>query len=399
MTGLLRRALFLLALLACVGLAAPAWACPFCSMQGQTLTQEVDQAAMVLYGTLSNARSGPAGEFDKGETDLVLEKVIKSHKFVEGKKKVTLPRYIPPTKGNEDVRYLIFCDLFRGKIDPYRGMPVKTDDMPKYLEGALKVKDRKVSDRLRFFFDYLNNEDVEIANDALKEFGNAEYKDYHAMAADLPAEKVARWLKDPKTPAYRFGLYASILGHAGKNKHEYAKLLRSLVEDPEQRVSSGIDGILAGYVMLKPKEGWAYLRGILGDTSKEFLMRYAALRAVRFFVDFRPDVVPLKDSVEAVSLLLDQPDVADLAAEDLRKWKRWEMTDRILGLKDKESHDVPIIKRAILRFALCSPQKAAKAYVAEQRKLDEQSVLDAEELLRLEQTPPPATSATDARKK
>ncbi len=396
MAGPIRqRALPLVALLACLGLAAPARACPFCGMQGQTLTQEVDQAAMVIYGTLTNARPGPAGEFDKGETDLVLEKVIKSHKSIEGKKKVTLPRYVP-TKGNEDVRYLIFCDIFRDKIDPYRGMPVKGGDMPTYLEGAVKVKEKKVGQRLRFFFDYLNNDDVEIANDALKEFGNADYKDYQGMASDLPADKVAGWLRDPKTPSYRFGLYASVLGHARKNKDEYAKLLRSLVEDPDKKVSSGIDGILAGYVLLKPKEGWEYVRGILGDSSKEFLLRYAALRAVRFFVDYRSDVMPIKDSVEAISLLLDQADIADLAIEDLRKWKRWEMSDRILGLKGKESHDIPIIRRAILRFALCSPAKAAKAHVEEQRKSDEQLVLDAEELLKLEQTPPPAAATPPA---
>jgi hypothetical protein len=396
MAGLLRqRALPPVALLACLGLAAPARACPFCGMQGQTLTQEVDQAAMVLYGSLTNARPGPAGEFDKGETDLVLEKVIKSHKSIEGKKKVTLPRYVP-TKGSEDTRYLIFCDIFRDKIDPYRGMPVKGGDMPKYLEGAVKVKDKKVSQRLRFFFDYLNNDDVEIANDALKEFGNSDYKDYREMVSDLPAEKVAGWLRDPKTPSYRFGLYASVLGHARKNKDDYAKLLRSLVEDPDKKVSSGIDGILAGYVMLKPKEGWEYLRGVLGDSSKEFLLRYAALRAVRFFVDYRPDVVPVKDSVEAISLLLEQSDIADLAIEDLRKWKCWGHTAKVLGLKAKESHDIPIIRRSILRFALQSPVEAARGYVEEQRKADEQAVIDAADLLKLETTTP-ATPPTESR--
>src|SRR5262249_44699270 len=154
-----------------------------------------------------------------------------------------------------------------------------------------------------------------------------------------------------------FGLYASILGHSSKNKEEHAKLLLSLVEDPDKRVNSGVDGILAAYVMLKPKEGWQYVRGVLKDSKQDFLMRYAALRTVRFFVDYRTDIIAKKDSVEAISQLLDQPDIADLAIEDLRKWKRWELTDRILGLKDKDSHDVPIIRRSILRFALCSPQK------------------------------------------
>jgi len=377
----------LIALLIWVGLAAPARAwCPFCGMQGTTLTQEVNQASMVLYGTLKNAKAGNReGDFSGGTTDLVIERVIKPHKIVENQNKITLDRYVP-NAGN--TKFLIFCDVFKGKVDPYRGMPVRGDDMPTYLEGATKVKDRKITERLRFFFDYLNNEDEELATDALKEFGNVDYPEYKEIAPHLPADKVAGWLKNPKTPSYRFGLYASILGHASKHKAEDAKLLRSLVEDPEKRVASGVDGILASYIMLQPKEGWQFLRGILKDPKQEFLMRYAALRAARFFVDYRADIIAKKDAVEAVRLLLDHPDIADLAIEDLRKWKCWDQTDRILNLLNKESHDVPIIRRAILRFSLSSPEKAAKAYVEEQRKRDEQSVLDAEELLKIEQNTP-----------
>jgi len=337
---------------------------------------------MVLYGTFTNARAGNPGDFAGGTTDLIIEKVIKPHKVVENKNKITLDKYVPPVG---KTKWLVFCDVFKGKIDPYRGMPLRSDDMPNYLEGATKVKDKKNSERLRFFFDYLNNEDQEIATDAFKEFANVDYPDYREIAPYFPADKVAKWLKDPKTPSFRFGLYASILGHSRTNKVEYAKLLRSLVEDPEKRVNTGLDGILASYVMLQPKEGWQFVRGILKDPKQEFTTRYAALRAVRFFVDYRSDIIPKKDCVAAISQLLDQSDIADLAIEDLLKWKSWELTDRILALKDKESHDIPIIRRAILRFSLRSPQKAAKAYVEEQRKRDEQSVLDAEELLKIEQ--------------
>src|SRR5207237_551851 len=130
-------------------------------------------------------------------------------------------------------------------------------------------------ERLRFFFDYLDNDDVEISNDAYKEFGNADYKDYKDMAKQLPAAKIAGWLKDPKTPAFRYGLYASMLGHCGRA--EDADLLRAMLDDAQKHSLSGVDGILAGYTMAKPKEGWEYIKGILKDPSKEFTFRYAAL--------------------------------------------------------------------------------------------------------------------------
>ncbi len=282
MAGLPQRILSLLiALLALLLLIPLADACPFCGMQGPTLTGEVGQAKLVLYGELTNAKEQANGD---GTTDLVIENVIKNElagkkddPLAGNNKTVRLDRYLPPLGEAGKYRYLVYCDFFRGKIDPYRTVPViKDGGLAKYLLGALEHKDESIGKRLRFFFDYLDNPDLEISNDAYKEFGNADYKDYKDMAKDLPPERVARWLKDEKTPAFRYGLYASMLGHCGKEEH--AKLLRDLLEDPAKRLGSGVDGMLAGYVMLKPKEGWTYTRDLLKDGTKEFMIRYAALR-------------------------------------------------------------------------------------------------------------------------
>jgi hypothetical protein len=388
-----RRLLVLgLAVLVWVGSVRAAHSCPFCSMQGQTLTTEIGQASMVLYGTLENAKMDPNAGFNEGTTDLAIETVVKDNEVRAEKKVITLNRYVPSV-GDAKYKFLVFCDVFKGKIDPYRGMAVKTDsDIAKYLTGALKVKDKDIAARLRYFFDYLDDADIEVSNDAYKEFANASYTDYSGLAKTLPAEKIAGWLKDPNTPDFRYGLYASMLGHCGKAEH--AELLRGLLDNPQKRVSSGVDGILAGYVMLEPKEGFDYVRGILKDPSKDFTLRYAALRAVRFFWDSRPDLIQKKDLLEAVSALLDQGDIADLVIEDLRKWQQWQLSDRILGLRNKASHNVPIIRRAILRYALACPGSEASSYVEEQRKKDPRLVQDAVELLKLESAATPATQAT-----
>jgi hypothetical protein len=397
MAGLLPRRLppALLAVVACLLPVVPAAACPFCTMQGQTLTGDVGQASMVLVGTLGNAKLTGADTLE-GTTDLTVESVIKDNEIIKGKKVVTLPKYIPGD--DKKYKFLVFCDVFKGKIDPYRGVAVKADcDVAAYVKGALEVKDKKVGERLKFFFKYLDSDEVEVSNDAYKEFGNADYKDYKEMAKDLPAATLAKWLKDPNTPSFRFGLYASMLGHCGKA--EDAKLLRGMLDDPDKKVITGADGILAGYIMLDPKEGWDYLRATLKDEKKEFTQRYAALRAARFFHESRPDVIAHGDVVKAAALLLDQGDIADLAIEDLRKWGCWDQTDKVLGLYNKWP-DVPIIKRSILRFALSArdlnpdgsvnkdkPNPKAAAFVAELRKKDAEMVESAEELLRLETIP------------
>src|SRR5438094_6642557 len=73
----LRRLLLLGIIVLALGyVSAPAPACPFCSMQGQTLTADVSQASMVLFGTLTNAKLDPNGDLGGGSTDLVIEGVV-----------------------------------------------------------------------------------------------------------------------------------------------------------------------------------------------------------------------------------------------------------------------------------------------------------------------------------
>src|SRR5437773_2192593 len=126
--GLLSRTLVPAAALALAlaPLAAPAAACPFCTAQGTTLTTEAGQASMILYGTLSNPQLAAGGDFGQGTTDLTVELVVKPHEILAGRKTITLPRYVPVDKDNP-VKYLVFCDVYQGKIDPYRGVAVKPD--------------------------------------------------------------------------------------------------------------------------------------------------------------------------------------------------------------------------------------------------------------------------------
>jgi len=388
MIGLLRRhvGLLLLALGTWVVSASSGEACPFCNSKGTTLTEEVAQASMVLFGAAANANEV------KETTDLKVEVVIKDHKERKKRDVIQVKRYIPPSLDGIRYDYLVFFDVFEGKMDPYRGMPVRPKSkLPQYLKGALAVKDKPLPQRLRHFFDYLDSDDTDVSNDAYKEFGNADYKDYQGMAKDLPAERIIRWLEDKNTPTFRFGLYASMLGHCGKEKD--AGVLRKLLDDPERRAGSGVDGVFAAYVMLKPKEGWKYTRDVLKDSKQEFTVRYAALRAVRFLHEYRPDLVSKKNLVEGSCLLLAQDDIADLAIEDLRRWQSWDKVKDVLALRDTASYKVPIVRRAVLRYCLSCPDKLAKAYVAERRKADAETVEEAEELLKLEAETPPVPPA------
>jgi hypothetical protein len=155
--------------------------------------------------------------------------------------------------------------------------------------------------------------------------------------------------------------------------------------------------MLAGIIMLQHNDGWKYLAGIMANSEREFLLRHAALRTVRFIHDYRPDLVQEKDLVTGLAALLEQSDIADMAIEDLRKWQRWEMLDKVLDLFDRKSHNFSVIKRAVLRFALCAPAKdypKAAEFVAKMRKQDPEWVTEVEDLLSLDGLAKPATGTS-----
>ena len=362
--------------------------CPFCSQDKvPTLAGDYNTALMVLVGTFTNAKVAD------NTTDFVIEQVLKPNDYlkgpkvknVNGKQVITLPRFI-----KAETKFIIFCDVFKDQIDPYRGVEVQAgSELVDYLKGAANLKDAPLGDRLRYSFKHLNSPEFEVAMDAYRDFARTDYKDYMEMAKKLPAETLAKWLQDEKTPPYRYGLYASLLGLCGTA--EDGKLLRRMIDDPEKRKGSGIDGMLVGYIALQPKEAWKYITDLLKDQDQDFLMRYAGLRTARFLWEQRPDILPKKDLAEGIALLLDHGDMADFAIEDLRKWKRWEMCGRILELFGKKSHDVNVVKRSILRFALQCPEPSARAFVDAQRRRDPNWVKDTEELLKIESpVDPPA---------
>ncbi len=379
---------WLLALAVVPLLAASMEACEFCSGEkGKTLTLQFDDATMVLYGHFENART-TANDIGQGESDFVIEEALKSHDAIKGVKKITLQRYY----ANPKLKFVIFCDVYKGKIDAYKGTQVSdAGEMRKYITAILKNKDKSQPERLRVAFDFLNSPEIEVAMDAYKEYSRAAYSDYKEMAKTLPADKIAGWLQDPKTPQFRYGLYASLLGHCGTKKD--GEMLFAMINDSEKRKVSGLHGLMAAYVMLEPKKGWKYLNELVQDKEQPFMVRYSGLQTMRFLCDNRLDVVNKDESaartevVKGVAGILKVSDMADFAIEDLRKWHRWEYCDQVIGMSGKTNFGTPILRKAILRYALQCPSGRATDFVNAQRKLDAEYVDETRELLNLESTP------------
>jgi hypothetical protein len=303
--------------------------------------------------------------------------------FFAGAKVVRLPRKIPVDPKNN--RFLIFFDVFQGKIDPYFGTPVTSPAVIDYVQEVASIIPTDRIGILSHAFRYLDHPDSAIAADALREFVDDGDADYRPLAGVLSADKIAGWLRDPKTPDFKVGLYAELLGHCGGVEH--ARLLRKMLDRSNEQASPGrTEGLLVGYTLLQPREGRAAFDALLADSSRQFPDRYGALRAIRYFWETRPDVVDQKELLRMLGRLLEQSDIADLAIEYLRKWRQWQLADQVMALKDRPSRNtIPMMRGALLRFALCCPKNTAAAdYVEQMLREYPDKVAEVEEVLRLE---------------
>lgn len=361
---------------------APAPSCSLCpgSQQAPTLRQEALQptARLILVGTLENARLLPGGN---GTTELHITDVVRKDDFLAGRKVIDLPRYQPADPKNPP-QYLVFCDIFKDKIDPYRGVPVKNADSVDYLKKAIALDPKDRVGSLIFFFRYLEHADAEVARDAFLEFAKASDQEIGQAAPKLSPEKLRGWLRDPKTPLERLSVYAMLLGACGTAAD--ADLLHGLLRDGSERTVFAWDGILAGYIRLKPTAGWQVAQETLRDGKKPLQLRLAVIRTLRFFHGWQPK--ESRDNIlQAMRSLLQQGELADVAVEDLRRWQLWDLTAEVLDLHGKKGYDAPIMQRALVRYALCCKDKPeTRRFVDERRKEDAELVKEVEESLEYE---------------
>ncbi len=368
-------------------LATPVGACSLCGADLQaspTFRQEaaLPMARLILHGTIANPRA--TGGLT-GQTDFHIKTVLRDDPAVKGKKTLVLQRFLPVNDKDKPPHYLLFCDVEAGKIDPYRGVVIRGPETVQYVRKALALKPTETPANLEFFFRHLDDPDPEVSRDAFLEFAKANDGDIARAAPKLDPAKLRAWVKDPKTPQQRLGVYAILLGACGTDAD--VELLRTLLDSKEDRYVSAADGLLGGYMQKKPREGWALLQATLADGRKPLLLRLAVLRTLRFGHGARPKE-SRPEVVKAMRALLAQGELADLAVEDLRRWGIWDLTADVLRSYGRKGFDSPLMKRAVIRYALTSPPtKETTAFLAGRRAAEADVVKEVEEGLKFEKSP------------
>jgi hypothetical protein len=358
---------------------APAAACTFCGgglTTRQTLREHFQRANYVAHGKLANPRFDPDG--GSGSTELHVAKVLRPDPAVGDRAVVVLPRYLPVI-GDTPAGYLVFCATAGGKPDPLHGVPA-TDAVTGYLLGAAKLDDKDAVARLGYCFKHLDSADPTVAADAFLEFARASDADIVKARSVLDPAKVRKLFTNPDTPSERLGVFALLLGLCGEKAD--ADMLAGLIDrqPTPERVRENLGGMLAALTLLDEGRGWVAADAVLSDAKRPFDQRLAAIGTVQFFRATRPAAKP--QILRCYRALLAKGDLADMAADDLRRWGWWDLTPDVLKHFDAPTHAAPVVRRGIVRYALQCPAEEAKHFVATVRQKDPKLIEKVEESLK-----------------
>jgi hypothetical protein len=334
---------------------AVALSCPFCAAPERTLTEQLGEAAAAVLVQWASGTPANREKETLGETNYRVVEVLRDGgEKIEKGSTIRLDRFRPGKSGD------LFL-LMGSKLDEIAwGSPMEVSETSyNYIKQA-PGKEAPAVQRLAYFLKFLEYPDMLVANDAYSEFAGAPYADLVPLASKFNPEKVRSWIASPNTVPTRLGFYGLVLGLCGKA--EDIEFLKSEILKPVEGYRLGVDGMMSGYLLLTGDDGVTLLEEKkLKDTSAPFSETYAAMQALRFMWQYGEDHVSKDRLREAMRVLLDRPEVADLVITDLTRWEDWGVMDRLMSMYDAPDFNNNQTRRAVVRYLLAMSKKKAKA--------------------------------------
>jgi hypothetical protein len=400
--------------------AAISTACPFCSVESQTLSEETEAADAVVLAKLvkeapatgSTAEGFGAADANTGTAKFEVVEVLRGDPSLQPGAEIDVVYF----GGPDPQQLFLITGVGTEKLDWITPLPLS--------EAAVEYS-RKLSsipktggDRLAFFQDYLEHEDPLLAQDAYDEFARAPYADLHELRPRMFHDRLLKWIVDPEVSPSRRRLYFTMLGVCGTKEDvplletmitsDYAAkqpFIESLIETglllggpvglpawiemvklDERRKKLGLDALVACYLNLRGPDGLDLIDAtFLKNPAAEYTYIYSTVMALRFHGDEDTSVVPRERLLASMRLLLDNPDFADQVPMDLSRWNDWSVLDRLVAMyKASDKHGY--IRQPVVSYLLVASEQPgevgekAKAALADLEQLDPDGVKQARSL-------------------
>ena len=105
----------------------------------------------------------------------------------------------------------------------------------------------------------------------------------------------------------------------------------------------------------------------------EYVHTYAAIMAIRFQGQ-EGDTIPRDRLIDALRIVLDRPELADLVIPDLARWKDWASMDHLVQMFKNAGEKSSWVRVPIVNFLRACPLPEAKEQLGELAKIDPDAV-------------------------
>ncbi|TWU42703.1 hypothetical protein Poly41_10030 [Novipirellula artificiosorum] len=338
-------------------------ACPFCSAVGQTLRQEMALMDAVVIATSIEGDS--ARNLETGEVRMRIERVLKGGDLV---------------KQGQEVNAIYYGEVAVGRRFMLSGV-----DPPDMQWSCLPLSERaeayvvKIptlgeddSERLKFYYDYLQDDEAMLSRDAYDEFAIAPYASLKALKPQIDHPKLVEWIGNPETSVDRKRLYLTMLGVVGDQQD--LPFLEQMLRSSQKSTRSGLDALIGCYLTLAGEKGLADVDELFLENKKaSYADTYAAIMAIRFH-GTEGDVIPRSALVESLHHVLDRKDLADLVIPDLSRWSDWSQIEKMRELFLQADPDNNWVRVPVVNYLRACPRPEAAKLLEELEKVDPDSI-------------------------
>ncbi|MGI9469889.1 MAG: hypothetical protein ACR2NZ_00050 [Rubripirellula sp.] len=348
----------------------------------QTLRQEMTAMDAVVIATAT--QSDLTRNKETGEVMMKVEKVLKGSDLIEV---------------GQDVRAIYYGEVSVGRkfmlsgVDPpdmqWSCLPV-SERAEAYITEVTELPDDAVA-RLRFYHDFLQDEESMLARDAYDEFAVAPYDAVKKLSPEMDHDQLIEWIGDTEMATDRKRLYLTMLGVCGDEKD--LPFLETMLGSTQKSSRGGLDALIACYLTLAGEDGLPLINELFLDNKQApYADTYAAIMAVRFH-GTEGDVIPRSALVESLHHVLDRKDLADLVIPDLARWSDWSQIDRLVGLFVDADADNNWVRVPVVNYLRACPLPEAKKALEKLEEVDPESVRRANTFFSI---PVPARDTTDS---
>lgn len=408
-------------------LTAAGWsvasACPFCTVESQTLSEELRSVdAAVLAKLVREAtemrmgvqRADGAAEADSESDDAMFEivDVLRGQDRVAAGQQIEVVYFGP---AETDQLYLI-TGIGSEPVGWTTPLPLSAAAVD-YIQRLASVP-AAGADRLAYFQDYLEHGDPLLAQDAYDEFARAPYPELQEFGDRMNHDQLVAWIKDLDVSPSGRRLYLTMLGVCG-TADDLPLLEEMIVSDfaakkpvMEQVVSCGLsmggplglpmclelaqleerrkklalDALVAAYLTLRGPQGLDLIdERFLKDPNVEYTYVYSTIMALRFHGD-QTEVMPRGRLLQSMRLLLDNQDFADQVIIDLSRWEDWSVLERLAEMFKTADEKNQYVRQPVVTYLTVASEqegdvgRRASAALEELEQLDPEAVEQARRL-------------------